>query len=147
MSGSSFFIAAVLILPLLPVAPAAAQSLEDFPEGNGKQFVQQICMQRHDLAFLLRQRRTEDDWKKTVTRMSQKGLGGPIGNYNVVAACMFKNFGREEDTSKINMNKASLEEIMAKTGLTKEEAAALLGYRSRNGDFREWGRPAGDLWS
>jgi competence protein ComEA len=51
---------------------------------------------------------------------------------------MFRNFGREEDTSKVNVNKASADEIVT-LGLTKEEAAAVIGYRDKHGDFREWG--------
>jgi competence protein ComEA len=139
MSRSLFVTTALLMLPLANVTPANAQGADDFPEGQGKQFVQQICMQCHDPQFLLKQRRTEEDWKKTVTRMSQKGAGGPIENYNAVAAYMAKNFGKEEDTTKVNVNKASVDELVAKVGLTKDEAAAVIGYRERNGSFHEWG--------
>jgi len=146
MSSSSFSARFLSALPLLlsfalsfaASAPVNAQTISDFPDGNGKQFVQQICMQCHEPAFLLRQKRTDTDWKKTVTRMSQKGLGGAVENYDAVAAYMFKNFGKEEDTSKVNVNKASADEI-ATLGLTKEEAAAVIGYRDKHGDFREWG--------
>ncbi len=118
--------------------PASAQDA-GFPEGPAKQYVQQICLQCHAADFLLKQRRTEEDWKKTVTRMSQKGLGGPIENYDAVAAYMFQNFGKQEDNEKVNMNKASVAELVAKIGLTKDEAEAVIGYRSRNGDFHAWG--------
>ena len=139
MFAKLFFFTAPLILVLAAFAPASAQSMQDFPEDPAKKFVQQICMQCHDPQFLLKQRRTEEDWKKTVTRMSQKGAGGPIENYNVVAAYMAKNFGKEEDTTKVNVNKASVDELVAKVGLTKDEAAAVIGYRERNGSFHEWG--------
>ena len=138
MSGKLFFYAAPLILCLAAFAPAKAQTIQDFPEAPAKQFVQQICMQCHEPAFLLRQRRTEADWKNTVTRMSQKGLGGPVENYEAVGAYMFKNFGKTEDTTKVNVNKATVDEMVQRLGLTKDEAAAIIAYRTRRGDFHEW---------
>ena len=138
MSERVLFFAAPLVLALAAFTPASAQSMQDFPEDPAKKFVQQICMQCHMPAFLLGQHRTEADWKKTVTRMSQKGLGGPVENYEAVGAYMFKNFGKTEDTTKVNMNKASGDEIVQKIGLTKEEATAVVGYRERHGDFHEW---------
>jgi competence ComEA-like helix-hairpin-helix protein len=95
-------------------------------------------MQCHEPAFLLRQRRTEADWKNTVTRMSQKGLGGPVENYEAVGAYMAKNFGRMEDATKVNVNKATIDEMVQRLGLTKDEAAAIIAYRTRRGDFHEW---------
>ncbi len=138
MSGRIFFAALPVILSFAALAPARAQSIDDFPEGPGKQYVQQICLQCHQPAFLLQQRRAEDDWKRTVTRMSQKGLGGPVENYDAVAAYMAKNFAKKEDASKVNMNKATNDEIVAKVGLTKDEAAAIIAYREKHGDFHEW---------
>ena len=52
---------------------------------------------------------------------------------------MFKNFGKQEDTEKVNMNKVTADELVSKIGLTKDEADALVGYRSRNGEFHYWG--------
>jgi competence protein ComEA len=58
---------------------------------------------------------------------------------SAVAAYMAKYFGKEEDTSKLNMNKAKAGEIVAAIGLTPEEANALVTYREKHGDYREWG--------
>ncbi len=52
---------------------------------------------------------------------------------------MAKNFAKKEDTSKINMNKATADEIVAAIGLTPDEAKALVTYREKHGDYREWG--------
>jgi competence protein ComEA len=92
----------------------------------------------HQPAFLLGQKRTEDDWKKTVARMSTKGAGGTSDMYDAVAAYMFKNFGKAEDTSKVNMNKAKAEDMVNGIGVTEDEAKAIVAYREKHGDYREW---------
>jgi competence protein ComEA len=71
--------------------------------------------------------------------MSQKGVAAPAEQYDAVAAYMAKYFGKTEDTTKINMNKAKADEIVAAIGLTPEEANALVTYREKHGDYREWG--------
>jgi cytochrome c5 len=124
---------------VVSAGPTVAATINDFPDSQGKQFVQQICMQCHEPAFLFQQHKGEEDWKKTVARMSKKGLGGPVENYDAAGAYMAKNFGRDLNVDKVNINTATVDEVVAKLGLTKDEATALVGYRAKNGDFHEWG--------
>lgn len=125
---------AALISLVIPSAKA-----EDFPEGPAKQYVQQICLMCHQAPFLQGQRRTADDWKVTVARMATKGAGGTSDMYDAVAAYMAKNFGKAEDTSKVNMNKGKAEDMVTILGLTPEEAAIIVTYRDKHEAFREWG--------
>ncbi len=127
-------LAAVLLL-----APALAFAQNDFPDGPAKEFVQKICLQCHEPAQLLSQKRTESDWKKTVARMAQKGVAAPTDQFDAIAVYMAQHFGKPEDTTKLNMNKAKPEEIVATIGLTPAEAQALVTYREKHGDYREWG--------
>ena len=46
-------------LSALLVSPAVAQ--KDFPDGAAKEYVNKICLQCHQPAMLLGQRRTESD--------------------------------------------------------------------------------------
>jgi competence ComEA-like helix-hairpin-helix protein len=124
-------------LILLLVSPAFAQ--KDFPDGPAKEYIGQICLQCHQPAMLLGQKRTESDWKKTVARMATKGVPGTPEQFDAIAAYMAKNFGQAEDLTKINMNKAKADELVTVIGLTPEEAKALIGFREKHGDFREWG--------
>jgi competence ComEA-like helix-hairpin-helix protein len=71
--------------------------------------------------------------------MSQKGIPAPAEQYDAIAVYMAKYFPKTEDTTKINMNKAKADEIVAAIGLTKDEADALVTYREKHGDYREWG--------
>jgi competence protein ComEA len=130
------------ILPVLVLASLvipAAHAQKDFPDGPAKEYVTRICLQCHEPAQLLSQKRTETDWKSTVARMALKGIAAPSEQYDAIAAYMAKNFPKTEDGSKINMNKAKAEEIVAVIGLTPDEAKALVTYRDKHGDYREWG--------
>jgi competence protein ComEA len=126
------------ILPVIFLAsPAFAQ--KDFPDGPAKEYINKICLQCHQASQLLNQARTESDWKTTVARMATKGVPAPPEQYDAIAAYMAKNFPKVEDTTKINMNKAKAEEIVSVIGLTPDEAKALVAYREKHGDYREWG--------
>jgi competence protein ComEA len=126
------------ILPVLfLVSPALAQ--KDFPDGPAKDYIAKICLQCHEPTQLLNQRKSESDWKITVARMATKGVPAPAEQYDAIAAYMAKNFPKVEDTTKINMNKASVEQIVSSIGLTPDEAKALVTYREKHGDYREWG--------
>jgi competence ComEA-like helix-hairpin-helix protein len=126
-----------LLVSALPISPAFAQ--KDFPDGPAKEYVNKICLQCHEPSQLLNQKRSESDWKTTVARMATKGVAAPAEQYDAIAAYMAKNFGKEEDATKINMNKAKAEEIVTVIGLTPDEAKALVAYREKHGDYREWG--------
>jgi len=118
---------------------STAFAQKDFPEGQAKEYVSQICLQCHQPAMLLGQKRTETDWKRTVARMATKGVPGTPEQFDAIAAYMAKNFGKTEDSSKLNVNKAGVEELVSVIGLTPEEAKALIAFRNKHGDFREWG--------
>ena len=127
----------IFAISLLAIPAARAQ--KDFPDAPAKEFVTRICLQCHEPTQLLNQKKTESDWKATVARMAQKGVSAPSEQFDAIAAYMTKYFPKPEDTTKINMNKATADEIVAVIGLTPDEAKALVSYRDKHGDYREWG--------
>jgi competence ComEA-like helix-hairpin-helix protein len=127
----------LILASLLLVSTALAQ--KDFPDAPAREYVEKICLQCHPPAQLLAQRRTEADWKKTIARMATKGISAPAEQFDAVATYMAKNFGKEEDATKLNINKAKVEEIVSILGLSPDEAKALIAYRDKHGEFREWG--------
>ncbi len=127
----------IVTFSALLVPPARAQ--KDFPDAPAKEYVTRICLQCHEASQLLNQKKSESDWKRTVARMAQKGVTAPTEQFDAVAAYMAKYFAKPEDTTKLNMNKAKADEIVAVIGLTPEEANALVAYREKHGDYREWG--------
>ncbi len=127
-----------LALSVLLISPALAQ--KDFPDGPAKEYITRICLQCHEPSQLLGQRKSESDWRATIQRMSQKGIAAPAEQYDAITAYMIKNFPKTEDATKINMNKATADQIVAAgLGLTLDEAKALVAYREKHGDYREWG--------
>ena len=71
--------------------------------------------------------------------MATKGISAPAEQYDAIVAYMAKNFPKTEDATKINMNKAKAEDIVTAIGLTPDEAKALVTYREKHGEYREWG--------
>ena len=130
-------------LPILALSslliPSARAQLKDFPDAPARDYVTRICLQCHEASQLLSQHRTADDWKATVARMAQKGVSAPTEQFDAIAAYMAKYFPKTEDAGKINMNKATAEEIVKAIGVTPDEAKALVAYREKHGDYREWG--------
>ena len=123
---------------LVLCAPAFAQQ-KDFPDGPAKEYVNKICLQCHQPSQLLNQHRTEADWKKTVARMATKGVPGTTEQFDAIAVYMAQNFGKAEDKTKLNINKANAEDLVNGIGLTPEEAKALIAFREKHGEFHEWG--------
>jgi competence ComEA-like helix-hairpin-helix protein len=123
---------------LILASPVFGQQ-KDFPDGPAKEYVNKICLQCHQPSQLLNQHRTEADWKKTVARMATKGVPGTPEQFDAIAAYMAQNFGKAEDATRLNINKAGVDDLVNVIGLTPAEAKALIAFRDKHGEFREWG--------
>ena len=51
---------------------------------------------------------------------------------------MAASFAKVADSSKVNVNKATAKDLVG-LGFTEAEAAAILEYKGRHGDYRQWG--------
>jgi len=71
--------------------------------------------------------------------MATKGVPGTAEQYDAIIAYMVKNFPKEEDTTRLNMNKATADDLVTVIGLTAKEAKALIDFRDKHGEFRQWG--------
>jgi competence ComEA-like helix-hairpin-helix protein len=125
-----------LVLGSLLVAPLQAQ--EEFPEGEGKAIVTRSCGVCHGIDQIARQRKTENEWQATVVRMQGRGAAVTGLEADALVKYLFKSFPRVEDTTKVNVNKATAKQL-EELGFTAEEAEKIVDYRERKGDFREWG--------
>jgi competence ComEA-like helix-hairpin-helix protein len=119
---------------LSPDAKAA-----DLPEGKGKDLIQHACIGCHKADELAAYRFTKDEYQVIVYRMGDRGAQASRAELDVIAAYLFENFPKVEDASKINVNKASAQEIADGLGLTRDEAALIVKYRERHGDYHAWG--------
>jgi competence protein ComEA len=105
---------------------------QDLPDGPGKAEVLKLCRDCHDLDTVTMENRTKDGWKKTVAKMGERGAEGTDEQFEAVIQYLTKNFGR------INVNTATAEEIVAGIGFSAKEADAIVGYRDKNGVYKDW---------
>ncbi len=105
---------------------------QDLPDGPGKAELQKICLDCHDLDIVIQENRTKDGWKKTIAKMADRGAEGTDQQFEAVVEYLTRHFGR------INVNKATAEEIVAGIDFTPTEAAAIVQYRDKNGPYKNW---------
>jgi len=134
-AGWGCALTAVVLITTWTVAPVSAQ---DFPEGEGKAIVMRVCSVCHGTDQIARQQKTEEEWQATVARMQGKGAAVVGAETDTLVKYLFKSFPRVEDTTKLNVNKATAKEIET-LGFTPDEAEKIVDYRTRRGAFREWG--------
>jgi competence protein ComEA len=111
----------------------------DLPDGQGKALIERACVGCHKAEELTVYRFTKDEYQMIVYRMGDRGAQATRAELDVIAAYMFEHFPKVEDSSKINVNKASAQEIATGLALTDEEAEAVVKYRERHGDYHAWG--------
>ncbi|MGA3188445.1 MAG: helix-hairpin-helix domain-containing protein [Bryobacteraceae bacterium] len=105
---------------------------QDLPAGPGKETVLKICRDCHDLDTITAENRTRENWKKTVDKMIDRGADGTNEEFEIVVNYLTKSFG------KINVNKASAEEIASGLDFSAKESATIVEYREKNGPYKSW---------
>ena len=121
---------------LLLVVPAAAQEM---PEGAGKQIILRECTACHMPDHFTKYRHTNEEWQAIVVRMGQRVRSATKEELDTVQKYLTSNYPKLEESGKVNMNKSTAQQIEEQLSLTAEEAAAIVDYRRRHGEFREWG--------
>jgi competence protein ComEA len=120
-------------------ALAISAQADDLPEGKGKELILRACMGCHKAGEIAVYRFTKDEYHTIAYRMSDRGAQATRAELDVIADYLFEHFPKIEDATKINVNKATAQEIAAGLALTNEEAEAVVKYRERHGDFHAWG--------
>jgi competence protein ComEA len=100
------------------------------PDGEGRKVVATSCTGCHALSTSLEDRRTRSGWQDVVEEMA--GLGANMNGENIrtAVAYLWRFFGR------VNVNRASQKDIQRVAGLSSKQAAAIVKYRERGGEFR-----------
>lgn len=117
---------------LLLVAPAAWAQL---PDGPGKAETEKLCSQCHELARSISPRQDRASWQATMDKMVALGAKGTDKEYQLVVDYLAKNFPGEE-MPRLNVNKARAIEFESALSLRRSEAAAIIEYRTKHGDFK-----------
>lgn len=122
----------MLFSALLLLSFAAAAD-SDLPDGKGKDIVENTCTDCHSLERIKAQRLDEDGWTAIMREMIETGASINPDDITVIVDYLTKNFGPDK---KLNVNKAAASEIAAVLQLTSAEADMIMGYRTRNGNFK-----------
>ena len=109
------------------------------PEGPGKQVILRECTACHLPDHFVKYRHSNEEWQAIVIRMAPRTRSITKEETETVQKYLATNFPKVEDSTKLNVNKATADEIVARLGLTPGEAKAVIDYRQRHGTFREWG--------
>src|SRR5580704_9067698 len=103
---TGLLIAAIVLLS----APARA---DDLPDGKGKELILRACIGCHKAEEIAVYRFTKDEYQTIVYRMGDRGAQATRAELDVIADYLFANFPKIEDATKINVNKATAQEIAA----------------------------------
>jgi len=115
----------VLIAGLLSCASLA------IAQDEGKVIVERACTKCHDLGATTGQRNTKDRWGEIVDEMVAKGAEITDAEVEKIIGYLSKAYG-----PKINVNKASAEELGIALEVPKTAATAIVTYREKNGGVK-----------
>ena len=68
----------------LSLSVGVAYSQETLPPGNGQQLVLNVCVQCHDLRWIVSQHKSESAWRRTVNEMIWRGAPLMPGDVDVI---------------------------------------------------------------
>jgi competence protein ComEA len=108
---------------------------KELPDGPGKQEAQKLCSGCHELEKSFSQKQDRVGWQRTVDKMVAFGMKGTDKELATVLDYLAKNFPADE-VPKINVNKALAIDLESGLSLKRSQAAAIVAYRTKNGDFK-----------
>jgi competence protein ComEA len=121
---------------LLIALPLAAGSLRaQMPDGPGREETQKLCSDCHELARSLSLRQDRDGWKTTVNKMIGLGAQGTEREFAAVIEYLSVHYAAEA-LPRLNVNKAKAIDFETRLSLKRSQAAAVIDYRAKHGDFK-----------
>jgi competence ComEA-like helix-hairpin-helix protein len=124
-----------MILPFLFFLAFADDTVKLLPDGSGKEAVGKVCTECHDTDNIRKLRLSRDHWSEKIDDMVERGAKGSDQEMMAVLDYLTANFGPD---SKLHVNTAPYSELKAVLKLTNEETDAILAYREKNGNFKQW---------
>lgn len=121
-----------LCLLTIPLALAQEKSDPNLPEGPGKKAVERVCTKCHDSEGFSHSRNSRQRWENIVDDMVSRGAEATDAEAELIVEYLTTYLG------KINLNKATAEKLAEGLKLTKEQGAAIVAYREKNGPFKLW---------
>jgi competence protein ComEA len=119
----------VVAAALIGVSGACAQ------EAPGKAAAQRICVQCHEYERSVAPRQDRAGWRTTMDKMIALGAKGTPEEFDSILDYLSKTYPGEE-VPKIKVNEARAIELESGLSLPRSQAAAIVQYRAKNGDFK-----------
>jgi competence protein ComEA len=123
--GTVGVLLALVILMALRGGPAGAQD-------SGKALLDRVCTKCHALTSTLKQRNTRAGWSAIVDDMVARGAELSDAEIETIIDYLAKNFG-----PKVNVSKASAEELARVLEIPAASADAIVEYRAKHGSFKD----------
>lgn len=105
------------------------------PEGAGRQETEKLCKQCHELARSISLRQDRDGWNQSLNKMTAFGMKSTDKEIALVLDYLAKHYPAE-DLPRVNVNTARAIELESGLSLRRSQAAALIAYREKNGNFK-----------
>lgn len=115
----------VLLILILPALLAA----EPFPDRPGKKTIDKLCGGCHGLQYFAAMRKNRAAWTISVNDMASRGMNAEDAEIETAIDYLARYL------SRLNVNKASAEQLADVLSLEPAEASALVAYRTKNGEF------------
>jgi competence protein ComEA len=135
-AGAVCFCAYFMMLAPCYAQQAAAQK-EQYPElpaGAGKDTLVKVCSKCHSPDNVIANGQDRAGWEETITKMAGFGAVATDDEYTAILDYLVKNF--PANSGQVNVNKATAAQLASGLGLSDAEAAAVVDYRKKNGDFK-----------
>jgi hypothetical protein len=113
-----------------PSAVATPSDATQLPAGEGRAAAVMMCSNCHGLATSIAESHTRLEWQGLVDLMRQRGAPGTDEDAEAVTGYLTRHFGR------VNVNRASKEDLEQVLELPQSTAAAIVEYRTHHGRFQ-----------
>jgi competence protein ComEA len=113
---------------------AQKEQYPELPAGAGKDTLVRVCSKCHSPDNVIANGQDRAGWEGTITKMAGFGAVGTDDEFTEILEYLVKNF--PANSGLVNVNKATAPQLASGLGLTDTEAAAVVDYRKKNGDFK-----------
>ena len=120
------------LLLFLTCAAFGQEKKSDLPDGPGKEAVERVCSNCHEVETATGVRRTRIGWQRMVEDMVARGAEASEDDMAAIVTYLTAHYG------KVNVNTASAQELEKMAGFTADEAKAIIGYRGKNGKIGDF---------
>ncbi len=125
--------AAVLFCLVMHSTTVAGQEKKStLPDGPGKESLEKVCANCHEVEAITAARRTRIGWQQMTEDMIGRGADGSEEEMAAIVSYLTAFFG------KVNVNTASAQELEKTLDLPAKEAQAIVEYREKNGRINDF---------